>query len=681
MNDLNFNFYSILKNEDAMPYSDEHILVAADGLGGSGSAVHAIDKSKHNMREELLESAFKDATSDDLEWYLNTLIKDMIDDEDDTSALWASRIVIARCVYALTHGEFKGVDLSNEKTRAHLVEFISAGLRDAVNKFKLQNGKYDGQLLLPTTLAFIRYTENDDSVIAETLWAGDSRCYALTPKGLLQLSKDDEDDSGSITNLFYAFNKKTKLNYLCHEIPKPCVLMAVSDGIFDPFDPHDNLGVEHTLLSHIKKCHDREELCSELRGYFDRVHADDATMAFVSFGFDSYADLQQRLADRTEKILAIRQKQIDMHASLEVVNQSPEDAMHYVRSRTSDKFGAISAVLADLLESGSPNFLVTDNIKNILEAVKEARIIAAQKARREKWERSLALLYDNVLKNPESALAEIFLSTDPSLNNSEQRNAYSEFKKAASLYVKTRAEVKELESRKEGYYDRMSRLHDQIQEKITHYRQRFDDLWYSSDKNEVLSKTRKEVLVILHQWEVIDNSVRFITDFERRLQIPQYDFEVVNKARNYITECSRWTDSLEERKRTQEKNQSRYSEAWRKLQDLMIKDENLIPQLLTPEAMKKFELDAKDEPVDDGKITREEIIFELNARKAAIVDEVVEALKEHCNESSVIDAQYNATRLELFRTYFRLKNGSDNSVKEFEQLLKTLEDEYTDLIK
>ena len=46
-NRLSFDFYSVLKNEDAPPFVGSDFLVAADGLGGAGSNVHVIDRSEH----------------------------------------------------------------------------------------------------------------------------------------------------------------------------------------------------------------------------------------------------------------------------------------------------------------------------------------------------------------------------------------------------------------------------------------------------------------------------------------------------------------------------------------------------------------------------------------------------------------------------------------------------------
>ena len=328
MNNLNFKFYSVVKNEDAMPYYDDNILVVADGLGGSGSTVHVIDRELHSgIRYELLASAFKDAVADELKPYLDELIRDMVDEKDDTSALWASRIVIARCVYALTQGEFKGADLEDKETRKKLTDFISEGLNSTAKTFDLQKGRFENQRVLPTTLVFIRYKVNDeDTVTAEAVWAGDSRCYALTADGLKQLSFDDEDSSGAITNLFSADNDKTYLHYKRHVLPKRCVLMTVSDGLFDPFDSPDNLGVEATLLTHIQNCNDVEQLSKELEDFYTAVNADDTTVAFVALGFDSYQDLKSALKERTEKILTINRKKSELRDALQVVNQSEEEA-------------------------------------------------------------------------------------------------------------------------------------------------------------------------------------------------------------------------------------------------------------------------------------------------------------------------------------------------------------------
>ena len=49
-----FTAYSVLKNEDAIPYAEEGLVAVADGLGGAGSTVHLIDRERHTQFEREL---------------------------------------------------------------------------------------------------------------------------------------------------------------------------------------------------------------------------------------------------------------------------------------------------------------------------------------------------------------------------------------------------------------------------------------------------------------------------------------------------------------------------------------------------------------------------------------------------------------------------------------------------
>lgn len=313
MNDKDvFVFYSRLHNEDADPYIGGNILAVADGLGGSGSTVHKVGSTEkwakdvesetaefdfqgNKIYKELLNGVFDcnmDGNSENSEFisFINELCAPMTDEVDDTSAAWASRIVIARFVYALRFGAFEDCCLEDKKTRENLVEYITEGLETATKKFDLKKGELDQQYLLPTTLAAVKFTELTDSVIAEAVWAGDSRCYAFTPQnGLQLLTVDNESNSGVINNLFYVKDKQKKrtvLHYTRNEIKKPCVLIAASDGCFDPFGDDGHLGLEATLLTHMEAAQTAADCADSLERYFESMRYDDTSMAFVPFGFD-----------------------------------------------------------------------------------------------------------------------------------------------------------------------------------------------------------------------------------------------------------------------------------------------------------------------------------------------------------------------------------------------------------
>ncbi len=677
MKNVTFKFYSVLKNEDAMPFIGDDLLVAADGLGGAGSAVHAIDRAKHpDMRSEIFSGAFGDLPqiSSGLLRYFEELIEPMADEKDDTSALWASRIAIARCVYALTEGGFKGAALDDKKVRADLAEFIAKGLHGAVEKFGLENGKYDDQLLLPTTLAFIRFTEGENSVIAEAVWAGDSRLYALTPSGLKLLSVDDEDDSGAITNLFYADNPKVRLNYIHHEIGKPCILMAVSDGIFDPFVPHEHLGVEHTLLSAISQSGTAEELADNLRGFFDGVHGDDATMAFVSFGFDGIADIKKTLEQRTERILSIRQKQAEMHSALEVMDLSEEEAAHYVEARTADRFDYIIPMLLDAAERGVDDIAVTAEIRGAAESMRSDGKTDAEKSRRERRDRAWAELDRYVLSHPERVTAEILVPALP--KSKRQKTAYLKFKETADKLAAARSGRSGTERAAEGPTTQRQKLHERIQAKISECRERFDALWDEEDPKE--AKKRIKELEISMVWCRIDNALKFGTGIGDIGRLPSSDRKLAYAVRDYN---AKYRASNSERRDAENIGRD-YERQWKELSGSLKRDKRLAAALLRDDAIRRFGLNGSDDAVasTQGKKNRNDFLRELKERKTEIVSEIVRALAVGCDRTSVIDGQYNATKLGLFRTYYRLRADPDNGAREFERELLALESEYTGLV-
>ncbi len=679
--DNTFKFYSVLKNEDAEPYIGNNILVVADGLGGSGSAVHNVDRSKHeNMHADIMDSAFGDMKelSPELMQYIDELIEPMIDNKDDTSALWASRIVIGRCVYALTEGEFKEIDLSDKQVRCKLAEFIGQGLLETAKKFNLQKGKYDEQLLLPTTLAFMRYREKEDSVLVETVWAGDSRCYALTPDGLKLLSVDDEDNSGTITNLFYAGNKKVTLNYICHEIAKPSALLAVSDGIFDPFTPHENLGVEHTLLLAIKENETPQEVAKALHDFYGSVRGDDATMAFTLFGFDSFKQMQNGLAKRTEEILAVCKKQGELNSALEVMNQNEEDVSHYVLSRTNDKYDYIIPMLVDLIDKGATDIALTSNVKKIVEIVKKDCGASAEKARKQKEAQALFELNDYVKTHPEF-VSQIFGRCQKDYFKSDYivANAYLDLWKYAADYVEN-TNKENIEAMEAELISKSESLHQRIMERIYFYRKQFDNMWEDKISN---SKLRYNMKIYLNTWQEIDFDLQYNRYVLNKGNLPVEDRPLAHEVSEYIYEYRKVKNQIKDMKLKGDNSYRGFSKAWNIVYNYLKNCPHAISVLLTPDTLQSFGLISNESNVaefDSNKRSR--IISELKARKADIVSNIVMSLAKNYDKTSVIDGQYNGTKLELFRTYFRLKESDNCEVKALEEKLSQLEKEYISLV-
>lgn len=159
---------------------------------------------------------------------------------------------------------------------------------------------------LPTTLAAIEYRADRKNVAVTALWAGDSRCYLLTPgQGLQQLSRDDSDVQ-DVLELLIADQPMTNVvsangDFAIHEhslarVPQPCVLVCATDGFFGYVAAPALF--EHVLLSELDRARDAAEwsrnLAARVRGYT----SDDASLVMVALGFASFDRLRQSFTRR-----------------------------------------------------------------------------------------------------------------------------------------------------------------------------------------------------------------------------------------------------------------------------------------------------------------------------------------------------------------------------------------------
>ncbi|MDR3217001.1 MAG: SpoIIE family protein phosphatase [Clostridiaceae bacterium] len=502
--DLAFKFYSVLKNEDADPflYSDEDggLLVVADGLGGSGSYVHPLnfeDKRKLSQEELIkyvLDEYNKKKHSDpDFADYLEKWLAPMVDDKEDTSALWASRVVISRFIFALREESAKFDDLTDATTRKELVKFIRKGLDKTASQYKLKTPQ--SYLLLPTTLAAIKYKVGDDDIFddkkidgdtavknksdgkkvtCDVVWAGDSRCYVLKPDGMKLLSKDDEDSSKAITNLFYVQqpNEKiinTKLNHKRFTFDTPIILMAVSDGVFDPYEPHDNLGVEAVMLETIKNSQSDtdgasiEKLKNSLEEHFDKIKADDTTVAFVALGFKDYKDMVSKFAKRRTEVLKKDKKYRENINGLEIFGKPKEEFDKYVRERTLTKIETVASKFVEVYANTydkpeSPDkpkqydFAFTDGIKGVIDGVVKNQKGAFDGRIKQKKENAAQDIKAYILSNAEKVEKDI-LKDKIEFADKKQQKPFEALKDTAQKYIALRNAVEALESTTQKYVD------------------------------------------------------------------------------------------------------------------------------------------------------------------------------------------------------------------------------------
>lgn len=676
-----FKVYSVLKNEDALPFIDGNVLIVADGLGGSGSTVHKIDRSKHkDMRSEILQSLFGNyaALPHKFRSYIEEVIFAMSDVKDDTSALWASRIVIARCAYLLTCGEYKGADLGNDRIRDNLVQDLIGKLDSVAKQFGLK-ADMEEQRLLPTTLAIIRYEEKGDVVVAEALWAGDSRCYAILPEGLKALSQDDEDATGAITNLFYAGNKKCKLNYIRHELPKPCVLMAVSDGVFDPYVPHDHLGVEVTVLGAIADSNSADELGSKLHKHYNTIKGDDATIAFcVVCDSAKYRKFQELFSERTKKVSAIYERYVRLNKVLDLA-ETPEDADNYVRNRINTKFDYIASDLVEAIAEHGGDVALSEEILSIAVTTKQACGMRKSIKCDERSKKSQRRFADIVSESPER-IASILTDEKIKADHLELAGAIERFKQSAQQYAdslrtqKGQAERKrELAEEKAGIEAELNGKKDNIIVRsacadATKTDKETND-YYSQLSRALSCETRDEVDKILKRCG------KFKDGIYNRVE------EYIIKYFKCKDECAKGDDGIAAAKESYYNAYGDF-ENIRKKEGVSFRDvceEKECADIADAEEDGKTDMTAAVVALDEE--CKRDIVAALKEEREYVSDSIVKAMAGNPDKNSVIDKYFNATNLKAFRMYHKLASEAPGELSALSRELENLDNEYNSLLK
>lgn len=676
---LKFTFYSILKNEDANPFANDEIIAVADGLGGSGSTIHQIDKTQFlDLKEELKKSAFFDFEESFMEEYseyFNHLLEPMIDGENDTSALWASRIVIARYIYALLKiEEFKYGDLSNEKTREKLSEFIKLGLVKTANHFHLQKGKYDNQLILPTTLAGFRYRVIDGKIKAEVLWAGDSRCYVLNKKGLKQVSVDDENFSGEITNLFHS-NSSPKLNYKCIELEEPYVLIAVSDGIFDPFTKvPENFGVEYILLESIKECDSIENLKQILLTQYNKIHADDSTMVFIPLGFDNYDELKTALKERTSYILEMYQRFCSNEKFMTIKDHPLEEADLYIKNRIYDKYQNISDIIIEYGINQKEDIVLSNEIKNIFTNVDLENEEELKRINEEKTKVILSALQEKVLQYNEFP----FKNRKKSGILKRLHKKFSKNKKYRTKIKSLKQEIQELVSLKELTYKDIRTCEEEILNLRNHLKINvgnsicdetvWDDILSISQfllTAERSLSTNKAMKLIIPSQHTSSNSIKELILKLNILNKNLLDISTINKLQEQLSALEKSTAivSTEIKKILHSKEFNNHClpyVCYDKIEYIPLTDEEIESQL------------------NEIKLKKIQNIFV--EKKDLIIEDILKNLSQYYNQSSIIDSSFHESHLKQFRWLHEFNASLKEEFTKFENEWNELGKSYLDLI-
>jgi len=192
--------------------------------------------------------------------------------------------------------------------------------------------------LLPTTMAVAVVRDNGNSIDVLCLWAGDSRCYIMSPQdGLQQLTKDDlkmpndamqntisDSPMSNYVHLPLSGDHKTpqfKINGKVYKnIHKPYIVFVATDGCFGYVK--SPMSFEYLILKSLEKTHNSGMGLSSLgsiikEALIDLPTSDDCSLAGMVFAgdlsecefFKLYIQRQSKI--RNEYIEKIGEEKID----------------------------------------------------------------------------------------------------------------------------------------------------------------------------------------------------------------------------------------------------------------------------------------------------------------------------------------------------------------------------------
>ncbi|WP_071288559.1 protein phosphatase 2C domain-containing protein [Mycolicibacterium llatzerense] len=228
------------------------------------------------------------------------------DDGKRSGAYLASRTVAGLCEkWARTEA---GALTGGERKRS-LHDVLSVGLADQLLALSPSKSRIRGRLLksLPTTLAVVGvHNRSDHYVDCDVMWAGDSRIYCLEPgRGLVQLSTDHLEQSldaqanllgdDALSNFLSADNPFF-IEELWAQLPKPVLLIAATDGCFGYV--YSPAHFELLLLASLGDSTDPDHWAANLQSRIGEVTGDDASMAILQYGWDSFEALRNAFEPR-----------------------------------------------------------------------------------------------------------------------------------------------------------------------------------------------------------------------------------------------------------------------------------------------------------------------------------------------------------------------------------------------
>ena len=227
--------------------------------------------------------------------------------EQNSHAFYGSRLVYDYFVSLCNNQRIELLNDTDElKKELHI--HLDSELRDFSDSESGMVSKKPTKL--PTTLAAMHInTFNPSKIEVQSLWAGDSRCYALTTTNGLEFHSIDDIKSNSpeefistdapMTNYINA-EGKFYINTKKFSVNSPTVFLVATDGCFAYF--LSPMHFEYVLLKTLEDSNDINEWQSKLKNEIQSVTQDDATMSLLSIGWNEFSSLKKDFNGKAEQL-------------------------------------------------------------------------------------------------------------------------------------------------------------------------------------------------------------------------------------------------------------------------------------------------------------------------------------------------------------------------------------------
>ncbi len=160
----------------------------------------------------------------------------------------------------------------------------------------------------PTTAVIATAQCRASKLSVDCFWAGDSRAYLLTARGLHQLTRDDVSNADALENLS---DDGVLTNVISASIPfelhrhrvqteLPAIVIAATDGCFGYLKTP--MEFEYFLLSTMLQAECIADWKSSLKQAIAEHAGDDYSLCLIGYGFSDFVNMKRAFAKRTMEL-------------------------------------------------------------------------------------------------------------------------------------------------------------------------------------------------------------------------------------------------------------------------------------------------------------------------------------------------------------------------------------------